>query len=121
MEEDQNQSPEHEITVEEDQKDFVLEDVEISQDSRGDFSYKEVSEMSEATEESLPDGLNQMAGATELENYQRLLEHTKQKLKIIDKEQADTVSVTSQKVERSDEFLRNFFIKFGMKKTLDSF
>ena len=24
-------------------------------------------------------------------------------------------------MEKSDEFLRNFFIKFGMKKTLDSF
>lgn len=24
-------------------------------------------------------------------------------------------------MEYSDEFLRNFFIKFGMKKTLDSF
>jgi hypothetical protein len=26
-----------------------------------------------------------------------------------------------QREEKSDEFLRNFFIKFGMKKTLDSF
>ena len=25
------------------------------------------------------------------------------------------------KLESGDEFLRNFFIKFGMKKTLDSF
>ena len=25
------------------------------------------------------------------------------------------------KKERSDEFLRNFFIKFGMKRTLESF
>jgi len=29
-------------------------------------------------------------------------------------------SVISQN-EKSDEFLRNFFIKFGMKKTLDQF
>jgi len=28
---------------------------------------------------------------------------------------------TSRKEEQSDEFLRNFFIKFGMKKTLESF
>jgi hypothetical protein len=33
----------------------------------------------------------------------------------------DAVSISSAKVENSDEFLRNFFIKFGMKKTLDSF
>lgn len=30
-----------------------------------------------------------------------------------------SVSVSSSKQERSDEFLRNFFIKFGMKRTLD--
>jgi WD40 repeat protein len=33
----------------------------------------------------------------------------------------DETSIASQKPEHSDEFLRNFFIKFGMKKTLDSF
>ena len=27
----------------------------------------------------------------------------------------------SRQVVQSDEFLRNFFIKFGMKKTLESF
>jgi hypothetical protein len=27
----------------------------------------------------------------------------------------------SQKQENADEFLRNFYIKFGMKKTLESF
>lgn len=27
----------------------------------------------------------------------------------------------SKQVEKADEFLRNFFIKFGMKKTLESF
>lgn len=35
-------------------------------------------------------------------------------------EASDTLSVSSAK-ESSDEFLRNFFIKFGMKKTLESF
>jgi hypothetical protein len=29
--------------------------------------------------------------------------------------------VDSTRSEAADEFLRNFFIKFGMKKTLDSF
>ena len=33
----------------------------------------------------------------------------------------DGTSIASSKPENSDEFLRNFFIKFGMKKTLDSF
>jgi len=32
---------------------------------------------------------------------------------------SDAVSMTSERIERSDEFLRNFFIKFGMKKTLE--
>ena len=34
---------------------------------------------------------------------------------------ADLSEVGSQRNEDGDEFLRNFFIKFGMKKTLDSF
>jgi hypothetical protein len=29
------------------------------------------------------------------------------------------VSESGNRPEKSDEFLRNFFIKFGMKKTLD--
>jgi hypothetical protein len=63
-----------------------------------------------------------ISDATEVEslgsmnNYEVLKEKTK-KLKIID----DDVSVNSNRVEKSDEFLRNFFIKFGMKQTLDAF
>ena len=34
---------------------------------------------------------------------------------------SDAMSVKTNKSELSDEFLRNFFIKFGMKKTLDQF
>lgn len=34
---------------------------------------------------------------------------------------SDAMSVASSRNEKSDEFLRNFFIKFGMKKTLDAF
>lgn len=49
----------------------------MTEDSKGDFSYKEVSEMSDATEESYPEGLAQLKeGAKDLENYERLLEHT---------------------------------------------
>ena len=36
-----------------------------------------------------------------------------------DEDDADDGSQTPS--ERSDEFLRNFFIKFGMRKTLESF
>lgn len=74
--EESHKEQEHEITVEDDKQDYLLEDVEISQDSRGDFSYKEVSEVSEATEESIPDGIAKGVGDNELENYQRLMEHT---------------------------------------------
>jgi len=34
---------------------------------------------------------------------------------------AELSEITSSRNEDGDEFLRNFFIKFGMKKTLDSF
>lgn len=78
--------------------------------------------MSEVTEESYPEGMSELKeGAKDLENFERLMEQTKQKLKILESENADSISISSSKVECSDEFLRNFFIKFGMKKTLDSF
>ena len=58
-----------------DQQEYVLEDVELSEDSIGDFDYKEVSEMSEVTEESYPEGLSALKeGAKDLENYERLME-----------------------------------------------
>lgn len=41
-------------------------------------------------------------------------------MKILD-EQDDRASESTSKAEKADEFLRNFFIKFGMKKTLDQF
>ncbi len=62
-----------------------------------------------------------------MENYEKLMEQTRQKLKILEGNSFqlilidDTSSIDSTKMEKSDEFLRNFFIKFGMKKTLDSF
>jgi len=91
--------------------------------SKGDFAYKEVSEMSDLTEESYPDGVEILReGAKELENYDRLMEQTKKKLNIVGAAgDDDSTSIASTKPERSDEFLRNFFIKFGMKRTLDQF
>ncbi len=43
-------------------------------ESNGDFDYKEVSEISDITEESYPEGLSQRAGAKDLENYEKLME-----------------------------------------------
>jgi len=48
--------------------------VELTEDSKGNFSYKEVSDVSDVTEESFPDGISQIAGAKDLENYEKLME-----------------------------------------------
>lgn len=50
-------------------------EVELTEDSKGEFSYKEVSEISDLTEESFPDGVNMTnIGVKDLENYERLME-----------------------------------------------
>ncbi len=95
----------------------------MEEQSDENFSYKEISDISDATEDIQAESL---AGDTvdELGDYQTLLEATKKKMQIMDDESvAESVAQlgTSQKQEQSDEFLRNFFIKFGMKKTLESF
>lgn len=47
--------------------------------------YKEVSEISDLTEESYPDGVQMLKdGAKDLENYDKLMEQTKKKLRILD-------------------------------------
>lgn len=62
----------------------ILE-VELTEDSKGEFSYKEVSDISDITEESYPEGMSQYgAGAKDLENYEKLMEQTKQRLKILE-------------------------------------
>ncbi len=100
-------------------------DVDLTESSKGAFSYKVVSDMSEITEESLPSGLVQATqeGTGDLANFDKLMAQTKDKMKILESQDADdaTSVATSAKLENADEFLRNFFIKFGMKKTLDSF
>ncbi len=53
-----------------------------------------------------------------LNNYDDLLQGTRKKMQILSD---GDVSENGGKQEKSDEFLRNFFIKFGMKKTLDQF
>ena len=91
------------------------------------FSYKEVSEMSEVTQESFPEGyvVSQAGGAVEdLVDFDKLVQQTKQKLVIKESEigsEAELSVISASRQEAGDEFLRNFFIKFGMKRTLDSF
>ena len=47
----------------------------LSSTSKGDFMYKEVSEISDLTEESYPDGVQMLKdGAKDLENYDKLME-----------------------------------------------
>lgn len=95
------------------------------------MSYKEVSEMSEVTQESIPEGYvishgpgGKDAALEDLVDFEKLKSQTAKKLKIeSESESADMISDVdiAAKKESGDEFLRNFFIKFGMKKTLDSF
>lgn len=117
-----NSGEEHQETIPE-QEELPQEDQEPEHSiiSKGQYSYKEVSEMSDVTEESVPEGV--IYGQTrDLENLDRLKEQTKTKLRILESEAADTENDSRiSREEKSDEFLRNFFIKFGMKKTLDSF
>ena len=64
--------------------DYTIEEA-LSSTSKGDFMYKEVSEISDLTEESYPDGVQMLKdGAKELENYDKLMEQTKKKLRILD-------------------------------------
>lgn len=53
----------------------------------------------------------------ELADINKLKRETQKKLRILNDAEIDSDSTH----ERSDEFLRNFFIKFGMRKTLESF
>ena len=88
-----------------------------------DFSYKEISEMSEVTEEAYPDSMVDHNDA-DIQDYHRLVEQTKKKVQVLENDETASVSVKSlpgKKEIQADEFLRNFFIKFGMKRTLESF
>jgi hypothetical protein len=89
------------------------------------FSYREISDLSDATQDNLP-GEGSIGG--ELEDFERLVANTqKKKLKVLEADEVSVMSDMSQisgrkkKAELADEFLRNFFIKFGMKNTLEYF
>lgn len=57
-----------------------------------------------------------------MDDYNALLTATQKKVAILsDFERSEAGDSTLSHAEKSDEFLRNFFIKFGMKKTLEQF
>jgi sperm-associated antigen 16 protein len=56
----------------------------------------------------------------DMDDYEMLLQATQQKMKLLTDDESDCHSSTRGET-RADEFLRNFFIKFGMKKTLEQF
>ena len=89
---------------------FEMQEVDISEE--GDIR-AETPKQSEVTEE---------------ENEQNLAEYEKTMGKSIAKAQISKVLKTEDEpegpeaeIDTADEFVRNFFIKYGMKKTLDSF
>ena len=107
---------------------FFWTEIQDESNQEGEtYSYKEVSEISEVTRESYPEGyiVDQTGGAIEdLVDFDKLKEQTENKLTIKESEQdpdEEQSQISASRAEDGDEFLRNFFIKFGMKKTLDSF
>lgn len=66
--------------------------------------------------------MNEAAGA-DLKDYNRLVNNTQKKMTILSQTSEKTKAQQQQAEidEKADEFLRNFFIKFGMRKTLESF
>lgn len=86
------------------------------------FSYREISDLSEATEDNIP---GEGKREDELDDYERLMAGTqKQALHVLEESedgQSFSADRPARKHELADEFLRNFFIKFGMKQTLENF
>lgn len=62
-----------------------IEEIAQSIESKGQYSYKEVSEVSDVTEESIPEGVIH-GTARDLEIYDRLKQQTKTQLKILESE-----------------------------------
>lgn len=76
--------------------------------------------MSEATEDNIP---GEGKREDELDDYERLMAGTQKTALHMheDVEEMDSLGGRPKKNELADEFLRNFFIKFGMKTTLENF
>lgn len=84
------------------------------------FSYKDISEHSDATYDYHQESVEPNDDADGLDDYDVLLQTTMKKVPILsDFDQSEAGTSTTSKAERADEFLRNFFTKFMMKKTSD--
>lgn len=81
------------------------------------FSYRQVSELSDATDEIQQESVAEEEFG-DLDDYDLLVQTTQRKMLTLHEDNVSQAS-TKSKTELADEFLRNFFIKFGMKKTLD--
>ena len=78
--------------------------------------------MSEVTDDVFVGNQSQTDGGdADLNDFNRLKRETQKKLRILQDGSEAATESESRASERSDEFLRNFFIKFGMRKTLESF
>ena len=91
-----------------------------SETGEDNFSYRELSQLSEATDDVYAESVHEAAGA-DLKDYNRLVQNTQKKMTILSQTSEKTKAAQAESDEKSDEFLRNFFIKFGMRKTLESF
>lgn len=93
-----------------------------SEAAEENFSYREISDLSEATEDNIP---GEGKREDELDDYERLMAGThKTALHMHEDVEGESDSIggaKGRKHELADEFLRNFFIKFGMKTTLENF
>ena len=58
--------------------------------------YREVSDLSDATEESYPDGLEMLKeGTQDLDNYDKLMELTRKKLRIVEGKVTHNISINN--------------------------
>ena len=87
----------------------------------GSISYKDVSQLSDVTDDVFAER-SVAEGDPELADYNRLKQQTQKRLHVLsDMGEVEEPETPKSAIEQSDEFLRNFFIKFGMRKTLESF
>jgi hypothetical protein len=78
-----------------------------------------VSQLSDATDDVYAESA--VGESNDLRDYNRLIQQTKKRMHVVDEHGADQDSNYGAATEQGDEFIRNFFIKFGMRRTLESF
>ena len=76
-----------------------------------------MSQLSDGTDDAYAESAAGEDGG--LRDYNRLVQQTKKRMHVLDEDHEP--SVMSSAAEEGDEFIRNFFIKFGMRRTLESF